>query len=216
MIKAIIFDLDGTLLDTLEDLADSLNTVLQDMKLPTHPVEAYRYFVGNGAAKLVSRALPDEENNAKVKEDCLQRFIDVYKKNWNNKTKPYPGVTQLLDNLTAQQIKIAVLTNKPQDFAEICVKEFLPNWEFDAILGQREGIPMKPDPAGPREIVQNFNLNPENFLYLGDSNVDMKTANSAGIFAVGATWGFRFEQELLESGADAIVDHPTKLLNLLK
>jgi len=212
--KAIIFDLDGTLLDTLEDLAYSLNRVLQDKGLPTHPTEAFRYFVGNGAAMLVSRALPPEYRNDELTADCLETFLSEYNHSWNMKTRLYNGVPELLDALTAKQTKMAVLTNKPHHFAKLCVQEFLSGWEFAMILGQRDDVPMKPDPAGPREIARCLDIPSQEFLYLGDTDIDMRTAVDANMFPVGVTWGFRSEKELLESGAVKVIGHPTELLEL--
>jgi len=213
--KAVIFDLDGTLLDTLEDLADSLNRVLQHKGFPTHPTEAFRYFVGNGPAMLVSRALPPERRNDELTADCLEAFRKEYHCNWNVKTKPYNGVPELLDALTAKKIEMAVLTNKPQHFAELCIQEFLSVWKFAVILGQKDGVPMKPDPAGPKEIVKYLDIPPQEFLYLGDSDVDMRTAVHANMFPVGAMWGFRSERELRESGAVEVISRPTELLKFV-
>ena len=213
--KAVIFDLDGTLLDTLEDLADSLNRVLLDKGFPTHPTEAFRYFVGNGPAMLVARALPPERRNDELTADCLEAFRKEYNCSWNVKTKPYNGVSELLDALTAKNIEMAVLTNKPQHFAELCIQEFLSAWKFSMILGQRDGVPMKPDPAGPQEIVRCLDIPPEEFLYLGDSDVDMRTAVHANMFPVGAMWGFRSERELRESGAVEVISRPTELLKFV-
>ena len=213
--KAVIFDLDGTLLDTLEDLADSVNHVLQNKGLPTHPTEAFRYFVGNGAAMVVSRALPPEKRNDELTADCLEAFLKEYNCNWNIKTKPYNGISELLDTLTAKHIEMAVLTNKPQHFAELCVQEFLSSWQFTVILGQRDGFPMKPDPAGPREIARCLDIPSQEFLYLGDSDADMRTAVSANMFPVGALWGFRSEKELRESGAVEVISRPTELLKFV-
>jgi len=212
--KAVVFDLDGTLLDTLEDLADSMNRVLHDRGLPTHPTEAFRYFVGSGAAVLVSRALPQEKRNDQLAADCLEAFRTEYNRNWNHKTKPYEGVSELLDALTEKHTRMAILTNKPQHFAELCVREFLAGWEFEMIVGQRDGIPMKPDPTGPRGIARCLDIPLEAFLYLGDSDIDMRTAVDANMFPVGATWGFRSEKELRESGAKKTIGRPTELLEL--
>ena len=213
--KAVIFDLDGTLLDSLEDLAYSMNRVLHDKGLPTHPTEAFRYFVGNGAAMLVLRALPPEKRNDKLAADCLEAFRREYNRSWNMKTRPYNGVSELLDGLTEKQIEMAVLTNKPQHFAELCIQEFFSDWKFAAILGQRDGIPMKPDPAGSREIVRCLDIPSQEFLYLGDSDVDMRTAVNANMLPVGAKWGFRSEKELRESGAVEVIGRPTELLKFV-
>jgi phosphoglycolate phosphatase len=212
--KGVIFDLDGTLLDTLEDLADSVNRVLQDKGFPTHPMEAFRYFVGDGAAMVVSRALPPEKRT-ELAADCLEAFLEEYSRNWNIKTKPYGGVSELLDALAAKSIEMAVFTNKPQHFAELCIQEFLSGWKFTAILGQRDGFPLKPDPAGPLEIARRVDIPSQEFLYLGDSDIDMKTAVSANMFPVGALWGFRSEKELRESGAVEVISKPTELLKFV-
>jgi len=212
--KGVIFDLDGTLLDTLADLADSVNHVLQDKGLPTHPTEAFRYFVGDGATMVVSRALPPEKRTELV-ADCLEAFLEEYSRNWNIKTKPCNGVSELLDALAAKNIEMAVFTNKPQHFAELCVQEFLSSWKFKAILGQRDGFPLKPDPAGPLEIARRLDIPSQEFLYLGDSDIDMRTAVSANMFPVGAQWGFRSEKELRESGALEVISRPTELLKFV-
>jgi phosphoglycolate phosphatase len=215
MFRAVVFDLDGTLLNTLDDLADSFNRVLQDKGLPTHPVEAYRNFIGGGAAKLVTRALPQEKRNDEFAADCLDAFRKEYSENWNNKTRPYDGVPELLDDLVSRQILLAVNTNKPQHFADLCVQAHFSAWDFAAVFGQRDGVPMKPDPAGPREIAQCMNVACEECLYVGDSDVDMRTAVGSKMFAVGAAWGFRPEQELRESGAAEIIGGPTDLLRFV-
>lgn len=213
--KAIIFDMDGTLLNTLEDLADAMNRTLEERGFPSHPVKAYRYFVGNGAAKLVSRALPPEKRHEDLVADCMKAFLKEYDRNWHRKTRPYDGVAELLDALTLKRIPMAIFTNKPHEFAQLCVREFLRKWKFKAVFGQRKGYPMKPDPAVPREIAGMLNISPEQFLYLGDSDADMKTAVNAGMLPVGALWGFRFEEELQNAGAGALISRPTELLKFL-
>ncbi len=214
--KGVIFDLDGTLLDTLEDLADAMNRTLEEKGFPSHPVKAYRHFVGNGAAKLVSRALPPEKQNERLTADCMKAFLKEYDRNWNRKTRPYDGVAELLDALTIKQIPIAIFTNKPHEFAQRCVHEFLAKWKFSAVFGQRKGYPMKPDPAVPLEIAGQLNTPPQAFLYLGDSDADMETAVNAGMLPIGALWGFRPEKELRESGAAEVISRPEELLEFLK
>lgn len=213
--RAVIFDLDGTLLDTLDDLADALNHVLQDRGFPTHATDAFRDFIGDGSAMLVSRALPPEERSDALAADCLAAFRGQYSSNWNKKTQPYDGVSELLDALTANSIEMAVYTNKPQHFADLCIEEFLSGWKFAVILGQREGAPMKPDPEGPREIARRLDIPAQAFLYLGDSGVDMRTAVNAGMFPVGALWGFRSENELRDSGAAEVIGRPAQLLKFI-
>lgn len=213
--EAVIFDLDGTLLDTLEDLADAVNRVLSANGFPQHSLEAYRYFVGDGAAMLIRRALPEEKRTADIIGNCLKAFLDNYGRNWKVKTKPYPGIPEMLDALTARRCKMAVLSNKPHGFTRHCVADLLKNWQFEVVLGQRENIPPKPDPAGAFEITKQLNLGPSKFVYLGDSAVDMKTAVAASMFPVGVTWGFRTVDELLENGCKVLIDRPLEILDLL-
>lgn len=214
--QAVIFDLDGTLLDTLEDLGDAVNRVLSARRLPVHPIDAYRFFVGDGVAKLIERALPEDKRDAETVRSCLEAFRADYDRHWNVKTRPYNGVGALLDELTARPLKRAILSNKPHEFTELCVREFLPKWSFDAVIGQREGVPMKPDPAGALEITHTLGIPPAAFLYLGDTAVDIKTAIAAGMTPVGALWGFRPEEELRESGAKILIEQPLEVLGLLE
>ena len=214
-IKAILFDLDGTLLDTLVDIADSANSTLVRYGLPTHSVDAYRYFIGDGVNMLISRALPNEKRDIDIIAKCVKGFREYYSRNWNVKTRPYNGVPELLDALAAKQIKMAILSNKPDDFTKRCVSEFLPNHDFEMILGQRDVIPMKPDPIGALQIADNLGIAPSQFLYLGDSAIDIDTAVRAGMFPVGALWGFRPLEELQEHGARAVIERPMDLLGFL-
>lgn len=213
--KAILFDLDGTLLDTLEDIANAMNRVLDQKGFSTHRLDAYRYFVGEGATMLVRRTLPDDKRDDETIRECLEIFSEIYGQNWDIKTKPYDGVPEMLDELTARGLRIAILSNKPHEFVKLCVKKFLPNWKFDVVLGQRDTVPRKPDPAGALEIVERLHTAPSDFLYLGDTAVDLKTAIAAGMFPVGVLWGFRPIQELQENGARALINSPLEILNLL-
>ncbi|MHC4457541.1 MAG: HAD family hydrolase [Planctomycetota bacterium] len=213
--SAILFDLDGTLLDTLEDLADALNRVLSERGFPGHNLDSYRYFVGEGAAMLIRRALPEDKRHGDIIRDCLDAFLKDYGRNWKVRTKPYKGIPELLDSLTARKIKMAVLTNKPHKFAKMCVEEFLPNWLFEVVFGQRENVPPKPDPAGALEVAERLKIPPSNILYLGDSAVDMKTAVAASMFPVGAGWGFRPAEELRKNGCRVLINRPLEVLDLL-
>ncbi len=213
--KAVIFDLDGTLLDTLEDLASAVNRVLERNGFPTHDMNAYRYMVGDGAVVLMRRALPDERRNDVTILDCVRAFREEYGRGWKIQTRPYDGVTELLDALAAHGVKMAVLSNKPDDFTRRCVTEYLSQWTFDLVLGQRDTVPLKPDPSGAMEISRFLNILPSQFVYLGDTAIDMKTAVAAGMYPVGALWGFRSGQELLENGARLLIKRPPELLHLL-
>jgi len=213
--KAIIFDLDGTLLDTLEDIGDSLNRVLEKMGFPVHKIDTYRYLVGDGVPMLVKRALPESKRNDENIRACTQEFREDYRQNWNVKTRPYDGIAEMLDSLTAHGIKMAVLSNKPDYYTKRCVTELLPDWNFDIVLGQRDAFPQKPDPAGAMEIADYLKILPEEFLYLGDTSVDMNTATAANMFAVGALWGFRTKEELLENGAKVVIKKPQDIMGVL-
>jgi phosphoglycolate phosphatase len=215
--RAVLFDLDGTLLNTLEDLADAMNRALEKEGFPTHRVDAYRHFVGNGSSMLVRRALPPErrEDDGLIRS-CLDRFLREYRLNWMVKTRPYDGVAGLLEGLTRQGFKMAVLSNKIDEITKQVVAHLLSQWKFDAVVGQRQGVPAKPDPTAALEIAGRLGVSPEEFVYLGDSAVDMKTSVAAGMFPVGALWGFRSEDELLAGGARVLIGGPMDLLGLLK
>ena len=213
--KAVLFDLDGTLLDTLEDIANAANRILAGEGFPTHDVGAYRYFVGNGTAMLIKRALPKVKRNDDTLRKCLAAFMEDYGKNFIVNTKPYDGIPEMLDALTERGLKMAVLSNKPHSLTKKCIAEHLSTWNFDVILGQQNGIPPKPDPAGAMEVSERLNKRPADFLYLGDSGVDMKTAVASGMFPVGVLWGFRSMEELKKEGSLALIEHPSEVLNLL-
>ncbi|MEW6753439.1 MAG: HAD family hydrolase [Candidatus Latescibacterota bacterium] len=213
--RAVVFDLDGTLLDTLEDLADSMNAVLAREGCPQHPVGEYRYLVGDGMPVLVRRALPPDRQDAQSIDRCVLAMQKEYARRWDAHTRPYPGVPAMLDGLDARMMPKAVLSNKPEDFARLTVARLLPRWRFDPVCGARPDVPRKPDPWGARAIAAHLGVEPERFLYVGDTNTDMRTARAAGMCAVGATWGFRPAAELEESGADHLLRRPVDLLELL-
>ncbi len=212
---AVLFDLDGTLLNTLEDLADAVNRVLAAHAFPQHPVADFRYFVGDGSTKLIERSLPKDHRDEATVQECLAQFKGEYARNWNVKTHAYPGVAEMLDGLVERKVRLAVLSNKMDAFTRQCVDEFLPRWKFEVVLGQREGIATKPDPGGALEVARLMKLLPERFLYLGDTSIDMKTARGAGMHSVGALWGFREREELVSSGAEFLVAKPQELLGLV-
>lgn len=212
--KAIIFDLDGTLLDTLDDLADAGNRVLSDAGLLTHSVDSYKYFVGDGLETLIRRIMPEDMRHKEQIQVMSKAFRKVYATNWNAKTKVYDGVESLLNSLLRKNIPLNVLSNKPHDFTRICVQEFLGKWEFSQVLGNREGMAKKPDPAGALEIAEKLSVAPLDIVYVGDTATDMHTAVAAGMCPIGALWGFRTAQELEESGAARLVAHPEDVLEL--
>jgi phosphoglycolate phosphatase len=214
--QAVIFDLDGTLLDTLEDIGDAVNRVLSTRGLPVHLIDAYRFFVGDGVAKLITRALPEDKRDAETLRSCLEAYREDYDQHWNIKTRLYEGIGTLLDELTARGLKLAILSNKPHEFTERCVREFLSKWSFDAVIGGRDGVPLKPDPAGALEIARTLGIPPAACLYLGDTAVDIKTAIAAGMTPVGVLWGFRPTEELRESGAKILIEQPLEILRLLE
>ena len=212
--KAVVFDLDGTLLDTLQDLADACNRVLARHDFPVHPVAAYKYFVGDGLQTLIERIVPAGQSPDVIGQLLLD-FKEDYQQNWNVQSCMYDGIDQMLDGLQAAGLTLSVLSNKPHEFTVLCVKELLPAWNFSPVFGARSDVPKKPDPAGAVEIAALLQLDPGEVLYVGDTATDMKTAKGAGMFAVGVLWGFRTEDELRENGADRIINTPTQLLELL-
>ena len=214
MPSAAIFDLDGTLLDTLEDLADSANEALAASGFPPHPVEAYRAFVGDGIKVLIERILPESNRVPETIAGLLQCYRAAYDRRWKAKTQPYAGVEALLRELKAREIPLAVLSNKPQAYTEICMAHFLGQHRFDIILGQRDGVPHKPDPAGAWEIAERWGLPPAEILFIGDTATDMDTATAAGMIPVGVRWGFRCEAELTAHGAKHLIAHPREILDL--
>ncbi|NLX18242.1 MAG: HAD family hydrolase [Desulfobulbus sp.] len=213
--KAVIFDLDGTLLDTLEDLASAANRVLADNNFPAHPVAAYRTFVGEGLQTLIERILPEQNREAALVMKMMTAFEKVYAECWHARSAPYPGIASLLDYLTAKGVRLSVLSNKPDQFTRLCVRRMLPRWSFDPVFGQRPDVPKKPDPTAALEIAQLLGLSPSAILYVGDSGVDMHTARAAMMDVVGVLWGFRDADELQQAGAQSLVTRPEELLPII-
>ncbi len=211
----IIFDLDGTLLDTIEDLADSMNRVLTDLGFPTHTIGAYKYFVGEGVEPLIRRALPEDQLRPELLDQCLGALREEYSRRWENKTRPYAGIPDLLDHLNGLGLRMAILSNKLDHFTRIMVAKLLPRWKFDPVFGARPAVPRKPDPAGALEIAQALHLAPDHFIYLGDTGIDMQTASAAGMVPVGALWGFRPADELKDQGARWLIEKPVDLIALI-
>lgn len=213
---AVLFDLDGTLLDTLDDLADSVNLALRRLGLPEHPAEAYKRFVGDGIENLVRRAVPENQRDPATLAECTNLTREHYAARWAEKTRPYDGVPDLLDTLTARGIRMAVFSNKPDEFTQLCVQRLLAGWHFEIVLGATPTLPRKPDPAGARLIAKQLQLEPADVIYLGDTDTDMQTAVAAGMFPAGALWGFRTADELIAHGARTLIQHPMDLLHIFE
>lgn len=196
MKSLIIFDLDGTLLDTVADLAVSTNYALSQFNFPTHEISAYKLFIGNGINNLFERALPKGEKTAENIWEIRKHFLEYYGAHSTELTVPFPGISELLQKLQSAGFKLAVASNKYQQGTETLIQRFFPEIEFIAVFGQREGIPVKPDPTIVYDIMAIANVPASEVLYVGDSGVDMQTANNSGVDAVGVTWGFRPKAEL--------------------
>ncbi len=215
--EAVICDLDGTLLDTLEDLAHSMNRVLAGMGFPAHAAADYKGFVGEGVSVLVRKSLPVSKQGDDV---CISRgaaaMREEYQAHCMDATRPYPGIPELLKGLHESGVAIAVLSNKPHAMVEMLLKKYFPSVLFAAASGAREGLPLKPDPAGALAIAGALMIPPQRCLFLGDSKTDMETAVAAGMFPIGALWGFRDAAELREHGAKALIERPEELLELIR
>ncbi len=215
MTRLVIFDLDGTLLNTIGDLAVSCNAVLAQRGLPQHSYEAYCHFVGNGIMRLVERALPEELRTPSTIDAVRRDFVAYYLAHIDEHTLPYEGIPELLAELQQQGVRLAVASNKFQAGTEKLIDRYFPGIRFDVVLGQRPDVPLKPDPAVVGEILRATGVGAADVLYVGDSGVDMQTAAAAGVRSVGVTWGFRDRAELERSGAQRIVDRPAEILGLL-
>lgn len=210
MIKLVIFDLDGTLLNTISDITDSLNYALTDSGLPNITVDECKYMVGSGVRTLVEKAIPDQKHFQKVFDD----YMYYYERFQKNKTMPYPFIIDVLKAIKDKNIKLAVLSNKPHLDAVRVVEYYFGLDTFDVVLGKKEENRKKPDIDGALEIIENLQINPKNVLYIGDTNIDMETAKRAKFKSVAVTWGFRLKKEL--KNYDYIIDEPMEILNIVK
>jgi phosphoglycolate phosphatase len=214
-LKAILFDLDGTLLDTLQDIQESTNAALATLGFPGHDMQSYKYFLGGGPEVMAPKVLPPANRNPETINQLKAAIAQEYDKWWAIHTQPYPGIPALLDSLAAKNIKMMVLSNKPHDFTIACVAKFLSRWHFAAVVGASPSIPRKPDPTAALQIAGKLKLSLSDFLYPGDTEVDIQTALAAGMVPVGVAWGFRTADELLSAGAKTVIQHPMELLSLL-
>lgn len=212
--KGIIFDLDGTLVNSLEDISDAMNTVLTDLNYPTHTYDTYQYFIGSGLRNLVSKALPAYNNTDEQIETCFENMITEYREICTFKTKPYNGIVELLDHLATQDFKLAVFSNKADELTKKIAAEIFPDY-FDAAIGLSTESLKKPNPFEAIQISKNWNLKPEEIIFIGDSDIDMLTANNANMFPVGVSWGYRTEKELIESGAKVVLNSPLDLMQIV-
>ena len=210
--SAVIFDMDGTLLDTLEDLGSCMNRVLERSGYPTHPIEAYKYFVGDGMRNLVIRVLPQAARKEETIERLQAQMGEEYTAHWADQTALYPGIGPLLDKLVHRKVRRAILSNKPHQFTTVMAERYFSKWRFDPVFGARDGVPSKPDPAAALETCRLWDLDPDEVLYVGDTNTDMQTARRGGMFALGVLWGFRTRQELEENGAQSVISSPGQMI----
>lgn len=216
MKKLVIFDLDGTLLNTIADLAEATNYALQKLNYPTHPKEVIRTFVGNGINKLFERALPESERTVENVMRMRSHFVPYYDAHNADLSSPYPGIAKLLEELQERKVMLAVASNKYQEATQKLVRHYFPGISFVEVLGQREGIPVKPDPTIVTDILQKAKVNKEEVLYVGDSGVDMQTAIHAGVDAIGVAWGFRPRTELEDYHPKGIIDEACQLFRFLE
>ncbi len=215
MKKLVILDLDGTLLNTISDLGTATNYALQQMGYPTHPIASYNNMVGNGVRKLLERAMPLDERNDDNIEAMREHFREYYDAHLWDYTTVYPGMRELLDELVTRDVKFAVASNKYQSAVDRLIQHFFGDLTWAAVYGQREGVPVKPDPSVVFEVLTDCPTAKDDVLYVGDSGVDMETARRACVESVGVTWGFRSRQELVDGYADHIVDNADDILSLL-
>ena len=229
--KALIFDLDGTLIDSLQDIADAMNRVLTARQLPRHTYAEYKEFIGRGLKNLVERCLPTDQQNEELKASCHEALIREYSEHFVVKTDFYPGIRELLEQISlkyadrrqssqadrnSRLFPMAILSNKADEITQLIAQDLGLTAYFDLVLGATPRFPRKPDTQSSLYLAEQLGCRPAEVLYIGDSGVDMQTAKNAGMTALGVSWGFRSRQELLDNGADYVVDTPAEILDLLK
>ncbi len=214
MYKGVIFDLDGTLLNTLYDLSDSVNSVLASYGYPQHEYESYKQKIGKGMRNLIKVSLPESARNEENISEAVNKFMEAYAKNYMNKTVPYDNITETVQILQENGIKIGVNTNKKSEYAVNLMHKFFPDISFSGIFGEIQGIPKKPDPAGALKIAEIMELSPKEIIYIGDSGIDIQTGKNAGMGTAGVLWGFRGKEEFIANNADYIIENPKQILNI--
>ena len=213
--RALICDLDGTLVDSIADLGESMNIVLAADGLPRHPIDAYRQLVGDGVEKLAERALPPRLRTPETVREMARRMREVYSGRWGVHTRPYDGIEQMLQGAHQAGLTLAVLSNKVDRFTKEIVAHFFPQVPFAQVAGAKDGVPNKPNPQSALQLAKDMGVDPAQCVFLGDTKVDMNTATAAGMFPVGVLWGFRDQEELLAHGAKRLLAHPSELAELL-
>lgn len=215
-IKAVIFDLDGTLVDSLQDIADAMNEMLSCNGYTTHDESVYKLFVGGGIRNLVYRALPAYARKEDVVNRCFTEMMAIYRNNFLDKSALYPGIAVMLDELTKRGVKMSILSNKAHEFVSKVVDVLLPNWKFESVVGLTNEEDKKPNPKYALQMAQQVGLQSSEMVFMGDSGVDMETATNAGMIPVGVLWGFRSKDELVENGAKYILENPSDFLKILE
>jgi phosphoglycolate phosphatase len=213
--KGVIFDLDGTLVNSMEDIADAMNTVLLSLNYPTHSYETFQYFIGSGLRNLVSKSLPETNNNEKQIDSCYQLMIEEYSINCTRKTKAYDGIIELLDLLISNDIKLSVFSNKSDELTKKITAELFPTY-FETVVGLSIEALKKPNPSEAIAISKSLGLETEEIIFVGDSGIDMQTAANASMLAVGVSWGYRPEEELTATGAKYVINSPLDLIQILQ
>jgi phosphoglycolate phosphatase len=210
-LKGAIFDLDGTLVNTLDDIADTMNSILKQNGMPIHPTEKYKYLVGEGIFELTKRVLPPEQWSDENAKEFVLQFRALYDQTWHDKSLPYPGIVDLLKTLEQRGIKLGVLSNKPDSFVQKIIAWFFPDIHFCGISGEIPFTPAKPDPSLALDIAAKMKLNTHQIAFIGDSGIDIQTGLNAVMYPIGVSWGFRPVEEMISTGASVVVDTPAEI-----